>query len=481
MGDPRGFLKLARENARFREASERIRDFREVSKPRPERQSREQASRCMDCGTAFCHWGCPIGNYIPEWNDYMFRGNWKEALALLEATNNFPEITARVCPALCEYACVLGLNDDAVTIRENELAVIEFGFKNGLIKAGPIRVRTGRKIAVIGSGPAGLSCAAQLNRAGHSVMVFERDNQPGGILRFGIPDFKLEKCVIDRRIKIWKEEGVEFRTGVHVGVDYPANKLLDEFDAVCLAGGSRIPRDLKIDGRDLKGIYFAMDYLVQSNRRVAGVNFTKDELIDAKGKKVVVIGAGDTGADCVGTAHRQGAKCVAQIELLPQPSECRTPNCPWPKYPLLLKTTSSHEEGAERHWQVLTKRFIESHGSVKKLSCVKVEFFETNGKTCPTMKEIPGSEFEIEADLVILAMGFLHPEHSGLLTQLNIKFDEQGNVKTDENYMTSVKKVFSAGDMRRGQSLVVWALCEGRRVAYFIDKHLMGESSLSCI
>lgn len=481
MGDPRGFLKLPRENARFREVCERIRDFKDVSRPRPEQQSQEQASRCMDCATPFCHWACPIGNYIPEWNDYMFRGNWKEALLLLEATNNFPEITARLCPALCEYACVLGLNDDAVTIRENELAVIEFGFKNGLIKANLIRARTGRRIAVIGSGPAGLSCAAQLNRAGHRVIVFERDNQPGGILRFGIPDFKLEKSIIDRRIGIWKEEGVEFRTGVNAGVDYPANKLLDEFDAVCLAGGSRLPKDLKIEGRDLKGIYFAMDYLVQSNRRVAGVNFTKDELIDVKGKKVIVIGAGDTGADCVGTAHRQGAKCVVQIELLPQPSECRTPDFPWPNYPLLLKITSSHEEGAERHWQVLTKRFIGRHGSIKKLSCVKVEFVETNGKTCPAMQEIPGSEFEIEADLVILAMGFLHPEHSGLLTQLNVKFDEQGNVKTDENHLTSIKKVFSAGDMRRGQSLVVWALCEGRRAAYFIDKYLMGESSLSFI
>jgi len=478
MGDPRGFLKLARGSVRFREVCERIRDFKEVSKPRPEQQSREQASRCMDCGTPFCHWGCPIGNYIPEWNDYMFRGNWKEALLLLEATNNFPEITARVCPALCEYACVLGLNDDAVTIRENELAVIEFGFKNGLIKANPIRVRTGRRIAVIGSGPAGLSCAAGLNRAGHSVIVFEKDNQPGGILRFGIPDFKLEKSVIDRRIGIWKEEGVEFRTGVNVGVDYPVNKLLDEFDAVCLAGGSRNPRDLKIEGRDLLGIHFAMDYLIQSNRLVAGEKIPKEALIDCHGKKVIVIGAGDTGADCIGTAHRQGAKYVVQIELLPQPSECRTSDYPWPKYPLLLKTSSSHEEGGERHWQVLTKRFIGRNGSINKLSCVKVEFTKTDGKTCPAMKEILGSEFEIEADLVILAMGFLHPEHQGLLTQLNVEFDAGGNVKTDENYITSVKKVFSAGDMRRGQSLVVWAIAEGRHAAYSIDKYLMGESNL---
>ena len=479
MGDPRGFLKLARRGSVYREACERVKDFKEVAKLPSEAESREQASRCMDCGTPFCHWGCPIGNYIPEWNDYMFRGNWKEAVALLEATNNLPEITGRICPALCEYSCVLGLNDDAVTIRENELAAVEFGFKNGLIKPKPVNRRTGRKIAIIGSGPAGLSCATQLNKAGHSVIVFEKDNRPGGILRFGIPDFKLEKSVIDRRIEIWKEEGVEFKTGVNVGVDYPANKLLNEFDAVCLAGGSRIPRDFKIEGRDLKGIHFAMDYLIQSNRMVAGEKIPKEELIYCHGKKVIVIGGGDTGSDCVGTAHRQGAKCVVQLELLPQPPECRTLDFSWPKYPLLLKTSSSHEEGGERHWQVLTKRFIGRNGSINKLSCVKVEFAKTNGKTCPAMKEIPGSEFEIEADLVILAMGFLHPEHSGLLTQLDVQFDERGNVKTDNNCMTSVKKVFSAGDMRRGQSLVVWAIAEGRRCACFMDEYLMGKSSLS--
>lgn len=432
----------------------------------------------MDCGTPFCHWACPIGNYIPEWNDYVFHGNWKAALVLLEATNNLAEITGRVCPALCEYACVLGLNDDAVTIRENELAVIEFGFKNGLIKSNHIEHRTGKKIAVVGSGPAGLSCAAQLNRAGHNVVIFERDDKPGGILRYGIPDFKLEKNLLDRRIDLWQEEGIVFKTGIDVGKDYPAKKLLDEFDAVCLAGGSRVPRDLKIEGRELKGIYFAMDYLMQSNRRVAGHKIPKNELIEAKGKKVMVIGGGDTGADCVGTAHRQGASCVVQIEVLPKPFECRTKDYPWPKYPLLLKTSSSHEEGGERHWAVLTKRFIGEGGFVKKISCAKVEFEEANGKTCPVMKEISGSEFEIEADLVILAVGFLHPEHSGLLGDLGVEFDKCGNVKTDENYKTSVKNVFSAGDMRRGQSLVVWAISEGRRSAYFMDKYLMGDSNL---
>jgi len=481
MGDPRGFLKSARKAGAYRLVCERVKDFKEVNVLRPERESQEQASRCMDCSTPFCHWGCPIGNYIPEWNDYMFRGNWKAALMLLEATNNLPEITGRICPALCEHACVLGLNDDAVTIRENELSVIELGFKKGLIKSGAVKKSTGKKIAIIGSGPAGLSCASQLNKAGHSITVFERDKFPGGILRYGIPDFKLEKSIIDRRVDMWKKEGIVFKTGVNVGAGYPSKKLLEEFDAICLAGGARAPRDLKIEGRDLKGMYFAMDYLTQSNIRSSGEKVPKDELIDAKAKRVVVIGGGDTGADCVGTANRQGAACVIQIEVLPKPYECRTSSQPWPKYPVLLKTTSSHEEGGERHWAVLTKKFIGEKGVVKKLSCVKVEFSEMDAKSCPVMKEINGSEFEIEADLVILAVGFLHPEHVGLLTDLNVEFDKRGNVKTGEDYKTSVEKVFSAGDMRRGQSLVVWAISEGRRSAHYIDKYLMDESALPLI
>ncbi len=481
MGEERGFLKLARQTGACREVCERVQDFKDVYKKRTESKSQEQASRCMDCSTPFCHWACPIGNYIPEWNDYIFHGNWKQALTLLDATNNLPEITGRVCPALCEYSCVLGLNDEPVTIRENELAVVEAGFKNGLIKPRHIENRTGKKVAVVGSGPAGLSCAAQLNRAGHNVTVFERDNKPGGILRYGIPDFKLEKYILDRRIDIWKEEGVIFKTGVNMGIDYPAEKLLVDFDALCLAGGCRAPRDLKIEGRDLKGIHFAMDYLMQSNRRVSGEKIAEENLIDAKGKKVVVIGGGDSGADCVGTAHRQGASCVVQIEVLPQPAECRPQAQPWPNYPLILKVSSSHEEGGERHWEVLTKRFIGQKNHVKKLSCVKVEFSPAVDKTCPVMREIPGSEFEISADLVILAVGFLHPEQSGLLNDLNLKFDSRGNIATENNYMTSLKNVFSAGDMRRGQSLVVWAIAEGRRCAYFMDKHLMGKSNLPVI
>ncbi|MFA6142736.1 MAG: glutamate synthase subunit beta [Candidatus Omnitrophota bacterium] len=464
MGDVRGFLKIARQGSEYRPVCERLQDFGHVSKPRAEKESEEQASRCMDCGTPFCHWGCPIGNYIPEWNDYMFHGKLNEAVKLLEATNTLPEITGRVCPALCEYACVLGLNDDAVTIRENELAIVEFGFENGLIKPLHMGKKTGKSVAIIGSGPAGLSCASQLNRAGHSVTVFERDEKPGGILRYGIPDFKLEKHLIDRRIGIWKKEGIIFKTGVNAGIDYPANKLLSEFDAILLAGGSRIPRDLKIEGRDLTGIHFAMDYLCRSNKKQAGEKLNKAAMIDAKGKKVVVIGGGDTGSDCVGTANRQGASCVVQIEVLAKPPEHRSSSHPWPKYPVLLKTTSSHEEGASRHWEVTTKRFEGIDGSVKKLLCAK-----GNG------------QLEIEADLVILAVGFLHPEHCGLLTDLRVSLDERGNVKTDASFMTSIDKVFAAGDMRRGQSLVVWAISEGRRAAYNIDKYLTGKSSLSLI
>lgn len=482
MGEDRGFLKLGRQSSSYRQVCDRVKDFKDVYKARPEDQSKEQASRCMDCSTPFCHWACPIGNYIPEWNDYIFGGNWKQAFMLLDATNNLPEVTGRVCPALCEYSCVLGLNDEPVTIRENELAAVEAAFKNGLIKPHLIENRTNKKVAVIGSGPAGMSCAAQLNRAGHNVTVFERDNKPGGILRYGIPDFKLEKHILDRRIDIWKKEGVIFKTGVHVGVNYAADKLLADFDAVCLAGGSRVPRDLKVEGRELDGIYFAMDYLSQSNRRVSGEKIPEKDLIDARGKNVVVIGGGDSGADCVGTAHRQGASCVVQIEVMPKPDECRSPQQPWPNYPLILKVSSSHEEGGERHWQILTKRFIGQNNRVEKLSCVKVEFLPpAEAKACPVMREVPQSQFEIKADMVILAVGFLHPEQSGLLSQLSVKFDGRGNVMAGNDYMTSVKKVFSAGDMRRGQSLVVWAIAEGRRCAYFMDEYLMGQSTLPLI
>lgn len=481
MGDIKGFLKVKREPSRYRAVRERVKDHREVILPRNERGSEEQASRCMDCGTPFCHWECPAGNYIPEWNDLVFHKQWGKAIELLYATNNLPEITGRICPAPCEYACVLGINDDPVTIRENELAIIERAFKKGLIKPNPPKKRTGKKIAIVGSGPAGLSCADQLNRAGHSVTVFERDDKVGGIMRYGIPDFKLEKKVIDRRVNILKEEGIKFITGVEVGTALKTVRLKKEFAAICLTGGSRTPRDLNIEGRQLKGIYFAMDYLAQSNRRNAGVKIPKDRLIDAEGKRVVVIGGGDTGADCVGTAHRQGASCVVQIEVLPKPSECRTGDFPWPKYPLLLKTSTSHEEGGERNWSILTKKFLGGDGNVKKISCVKVDFSQKDRSGCHIMKEVPGSDFDIEADLVILAVGFLHPEHGKLIKDLGLEFDARGNVKTDSAYMTSAKNVFAAGDMRRGQSLIVWAISEGRRSAHFIDKHLMGRTLLPYI
>ncbi len=478
MADPKGFLKVKRAKPAYRPVCERVRDFREVLVSRSEEASQEQASRCMDCGTPFCHWGCPVGNYIPEWNDLAFRGKWQKAFELLDATNNLPEVTGRICPVPCEYACVLGINDDPVTIRENELSIIEHAFEAGLVKPCLPTKRTGKRIAVVGSGPAGLACADQLNSAGHEVTVFERDEKAGGIMRYGIPDFKLEKWVLDRRLKVLQQEGVAFMTGVDVGTGYPVSRLRKDFDAACLTGGSRVPRDLVIEGRDLAGIHFAMEYLVQSNKRAAGEEVLLDRLIDAKDKRVVVIGGGDTGADCVGTAHRQGAACVVQIELLARPAECRTPDAPWPKYPLLLKASSSHEEGGERQWAVLTKRFIGEASRVKRLACVQVDFGQKDAKGCPVMREVPGSGFEIEADLVILAMGFLHPEHTGLLADIGVAFDQRGNVKTDPHYMTSIKGVFSAGDMRRGQSLIVWAISEGRKASHCIDAYLMGSSNL---
>ena len=477
MGDIKGFLKVKRQAAKYRPVCERIKDFTEVNLLPRQEHSKEQASRCMDCGVPFCHWGCPIGNYIPEWNDLVFHGHWEKAFVMLAQTNNLPEITGRICPATCEYACVLGINDDPVTIREDELAIIEYAFKNGLIKPQSPKKRTGKSVAVIGSGPAGLSAAAQLNQAGHKVTVFEKDDKIGGILRYGIPDFKLEKWILERRVELLKKEGIKFETSVNVGHDLSTQKLRKDFDAVCLACGSRVPRDLKIEGRDLKGIYFAMDYLIQSNKRVLGEKFPAEKLIDAKEKRVIVIGGGDTGADCMGVAHRQGASCIMQIELFPRPPECRTSDYPWPKYPLLLKNSTSHEEGGEREWSVLTKKFVGKNGQLKKLSCVRVEF-QKDAKGCPVMKEVPASEFEIDADLAILALGFLHPEKHGPIEKLHLELDARGNVKTDENFMTSEKGIFSCGDMHRGQSLIVWAISEGRKAAHHIDKFLMGQIRL---
>ncbi|OIO35515.1 MAG: glutamate synthase [Candidatus Omnitrophica bacterium CG1_02_44_16] len=469
MGDVKGFLNKKREAAGYRPVGERTRDFREVELLMPETKSQEQGSRCMDCGVPFCHYACPVGNVVPDWNDLLFRGQWRKAVLILQASNNFPEFTGRVCPALCESACVLGINDDPVTIRQNEISIIEWGFKEGVIKPFIPKLKTGKRVAVVGSGPAGLAVSQQLTHAGHDVILFEADDKAGGILRYGIPDFKLEKWVIDRRLGLMKEEGSKIETGVLVGKDLPKEKLLKEFDAVCLTIGSRAARDIDVPGRGLKGIYFAMDYLIQSNKVSQGVKISGDELITAKGKHVVIIGGGDTGSDCVGTANRQRAKSVTQIEVLPKPPLCRANDMPWPTHPKILKTTSSHEEGCVRKWGILTKGFIAENGSVKKLRAVQID----NG-----MKEILGTEFELEADLVILAMGFTHPEHSGLVADLGLSLSARGAIYVDNNTMTSKAGIFAAGDASRGASLVVWAIYEGRRAAKEIDKYLMGSTDL---
>jgi glutamate synthase (NADPH/NADH) small chain len=479
MKDVKAFLKIKRQKSKYRPVRDRIRDFHEVTILRPSKYSQEQSARCMDCGTPFCHSECPVGNYIPEWNNLVFEGHWEKAYKMLSETNNLPEVTGRLCPALCEFACVLGLGDDPVTIRENELGIIEHAFKHGYVKPNPPKKRTGKKVAVVGSGPAGLSCADQLNKAGHIVTVFEKDKKIGAILRYGIPDFKIEKWVLDRRIKILKKEGIKFVTGVNVGVDLPVTKLKKDFDAVCLTGGSHTPRDLNIPGRQLGGIHFAMEFLVQSNKKVAGEKVKRKELlIDARDKNVVVIGGGDTGADCVGVANRQGAKSVVQIEVMPKPPKTRTSDFPWPKYPMLLKTSTSHEEGGKRQWAILTKQFIGKDGKVIKLECCEVEFKLDKKANRKMMKEIPNSTFYIKADLVILAVGFVHPVHGGLLSELKVALDQRGNVKTDEQFMTNKKGFFAAGDIRRGQSLIVWAISEGRRAAHYMDSYLMKKKSL---
>jgi len=464
MGDIKGFLKIKRKTFAYRPVCERIKDYEEVAIPPKEECSIEQTSRCMDCGTPFCNWACPVGNYIPEWNDAVFNKKWGKASELLCSTNNLPEITGRVCPALCEYSCVLGINDDPVTIRENELAVIEHAFESGMIRPQPPKKRTGKTVAVIGSGPAGLSCADELNKYGHKVTVFEREKMCGGILRYGIPDFKLEKHIIDRRLSILKDEGINFKPESNVGTNIKMSELLKNFDTVVLAGGSKTPRDLKIEGRELSGIHFAMDYLVQSNKRVSGEKIPQDKAIDASGKKVVVIGGGDTGSDCIGTAIRQGATCVVQLEILPKPPDKRHPEkFPWPSYPIILKTSTSHEEGADRHWSVSAKKFVGERGAVKKLVCYKAD---------SAMKEIPGTEFDIDTDLVILAMGFVHPERHGPIDELGIGLDSRGNIKTNVSYATTAKNVFACGDMRKGQSLVVWAIADGRACAKNVNRYL---------
>jgi glutamate synthase (NADPH/NADH) small chain len=477
MGKITGFLEIKREMASRRPVEERLNDWSQVYQDPDDQLVQSQGARCMDCGIPFCHTGCPLGNIIPDWNDLVYRDRWQEAIAVLHKTNNFPEFTGWVCPAPCEAACVLGINDNPVTIKQIELSVITHAFREGWIKPEPPKVRTGKKIAVIGSGPAGLACAAQLNKVGHTVTVFERADRIGGLLTYGIPDFKMEKWLVKRRLNLMAAEGITFKTNANVGVNVSVDDLRSDFDAVVLAGGATQARDLPVPGRELDGIHFAMDYLPQQNRRVAGDTITEKE-ITAKGKHVVILGGGDTGSDCHGTALRQGAVSVSSWELLPKPPAERTDSMPWPYWPMILRTSSSHEEGGLRDWSVNTKRFSGSDGKVETLHAVRLEFGAPDASGRRPMSEVPGSEFEVKADLVLLALGFLGPQKSGMIEQLGLKLDPRGNVFADQNYMTSIPGIFSAGDMRRGQSLVVWAIAEGRQAARGVDKYLMGSSDL---
>ena len=478
MGKPTGFKEFDREGPRRRPTSERVKDYREFYQEWPEQEIRDQGARCMNCAVPFCHTGCPLGNIIPDWNDLVYRGRWREALAELHSTNNFPEFTGRICPAPCEAACTLAINDDPVTIEYIEKSIADRGFGEGWIVPEPPKERTGKRVAVVGSGPAGLAAAQQINRAGHWVTVFERDDYIGGLLTLGIPDFKLEKSVVRRRVDIMAKEGVEFKTGAHIGVNYPTDKLREDFDAICVAIGSTKARDLEIPGRELKGIHLAMEYLPQQNKLIAGEHIDPAERITAEGKRVVILGGGDTGADCLGTAHRHGAEVVYQYELLPEPPQERQPNNPWPQWPLILRSSAAHEEGGVRDYSIQTKSFSGSNGHVEKLHAVRLEWGPPDSNGRPTMNEVPGSEFNIEVDLVLLAMGFLHPEHPGMVTDLGVELDGRGNVKTDQNKMSSVPGIFAAGDAARGQSLVVWAIAEGREAAHHIDKYLMGTTGL---
>jgi glutamate synthase (NADPH/NADH) small chain len=484
MGKVTGFLEYTRELPTYRKPEDRIHDYKEFYEPFAEEKTNQQAARCMDCGVPFCHNGCPLGNIIPEFNDAVYNKDWKLAYEILNSTNNFPEYTGRICPAPCESACVLGINQPPVAIEHIEKSIIEKAFELNIVQAQIPEKRTGKKIAVIGSGPAGMAAAQQLNKAGHSVTVFERADRIGGLLRYGIPDFKLEKTVIDRRINLMEKEGIIFRTNANVGVNIDSQEILNNYDAIVLSGGSTIPRDLPINGRALKGVFPAMEFLSQQNKRVSNIETEFDHQgkkyengnIFATDKHVVVIGGGDTGSDCVGTSNRHGAASVTQIELLVKPPIGRAESTPWPMYPMTLRTSSSHEEGCQREWSILSKEFVgDEDGVLKGLKIVEIEWKTIDGKAQFVEKE--GTERILPCDLALLAMGFLHPQHDGLLKQLNIELDERGNIKANQ-YQTSQSKIFAAGDMRRGQSLVVWAISEGRECAYAVDKYLMGESFL---
>jgi glutamate synthase (NADPH/NADH) small chain len=471
MGKVTGFKEYTRELPTRRPVSERVNDYFEVYQPFPEEKVREQGARCMDCGLPFCHTGCPLNNIIPDWNDLVYRDRWKDAIRVLHSTNNFPEFTGRICPAPCEASCVLGISEPPVTIKMIEKTIIEHAFKEGWILPEPPEQRTGKRVAIVGSGPSGLAAAQQLNRAGHDVTVFEKADRPGGLLRYGIPDFKLEKHVLDRRLSQMELEGVKFQLRAHVGGNVPVEEMRNEFDCILLAGGAESPRDLRVPGRELAGIHFAMEFLPQQNKRVAG-DIVPNGIL-ATDKHVIIIGGGDTGADCLGTTHRQKAKSVQQFEIMPVPPNERSPSTPWPLWPLQLRTEGAHEEGGIRNWAVATTRFIgDESGHVRQLHAVRVG-------PPPKFEPVAGSEFVLDADLVLLAMGFAGPVKEGMIEQLGIKLDARGNVFTTDDNMTSVQGVFATGDMRRGQSLVVWAIAEGRRAARGIDNYLMGATRLT--
>ncbi len=472
MGKDTGFMEFQRAEPSKRPVSERVKDWREFELPVIQDELRTQGARCMDCGIPFCNTGCPLGNLIPDWNDHVYRDRWQDAHASLHATNNFPEFTGRVCPAPCEASCVLNINDDPVSIKLIERSIADNAFDKGWVTPMPPSKRTGKKVAVVGSGPAGMAAAQQLNRAGHTVTLFERDDRIGGLLTYGIPDFKLEKSLVERRVTQMREEGVTFKTSVNVGKDVTGDELRKTFDAVCLTGGARHPRDLEVPGRQLKGVHFAMEFLEQQNRRVAGDVVPDSVSIMATGKRVVVIGGGDTGSDCIGTSHRHGAASVTNFEIMPRPPDEPAAHTPWPLWPLMMRKSSSHEEGGTRDFSVSAIELIGKDGQVTAIRCARMEL--KNGKLSP----VAGSEFLIDADLVLLAMGFVHPEHGGILDQLGVALNARGNVAVDTHFMTNVPGVFAAGDMQRGQSLVVWAIADGRKAARGIDEYLLGQSSL---
>lgn len=483
MGKTTGFLEIERTNRMSQDVAERVKTWKEFVLPLPDETMREQGARCMDCGVPFCHNGCPVNNLIPDWNDLVYNDKWRDALDALHETNNFPEFTGRICPAPCEEACTLNINSDPVAIKSIESAIIDKGYDEGWVHPQPPEQKTGKTVAIVGSGPAGMAAAQQLARAGHAVTLFEKQDRIGGLLRYGIPDFKMEKHLIDRRMEQMTAEGVEFRTGVHVGVDVTGESLRKDFDAVILSGGAEHPRDLPVPGRDLKGIHFAMEFLTQQNKRVAGDNSVpneeKDGAILATGKHVIVIGGGDTGSDCIGTSNRHGAASVTQLEILDRPPDQENKPLVWPYWPLKFRTSSSQEEGAGREFSVTTKSFADNgNGAVGALECSRIEWVRgEDGRM--VMQDVPGGSFEIKADLVLLAMGFVHPIHEGLLDELAVDRDPRGNVKADTlKYQTSIPNVFSAGDMRRGQSLVVWAIREGRQCARAVDQFLMGQTAL---